>query len=156
MNFFTKFLLGWSLIATLLAYSLYKSTQWAREEVSLLHSQLKEHRTCTSPNIFETYWTKIATLAALLFFTLYWISGSQTDSSETARLQYELKELKIKTMTKQITNECSICLHNPFQVVLIPCGHICMCIDCLKQLRLNKKCPVCRSNFEKHINIYFS
>ena len=156
MNIVTKFLLGWSLFATLMALSFFKTSQWAREEADLLHHQLKEHSTCPSPSIIQMYWAKFATMAAILFFTLFWISGSPTSSSETARLEYELKELKIKTMTKQITNECSICLNNPFQVVLIPCGHICLCTGCLKQLRLNKKCPVCRSNFEKHINIYFS
>ena len=158
MNFLTKFLMCWCLTATLLAYSFHSSNQSAREEVLLLRVQISEQLSrCPTANIITTYWTKFASFAAILFFILFWYtSGSQTSANENARLKYELKELQVKTMTKHITNECSICLSNPFQVVLIPCGHICLCCSCLEQLNSNKKCPVCRAPYQKHVNIYFA
>lgn len=38
---------------------------------------------------------------------------------------------------------CTICLLNPREVILLNCGHVCVCADCC--LKLNQKCPVCRS-----------
>lgn len=34
---------------------------------------------------------------------------------------------------KCLPNECSICLDKPSDIVLIPCGHICMCNDCINK-----------------------
>jgi len=38
---------------------------------------------------------------------------------------------------------CTVCLVNPREVILMNCGHVCVCADCALQLR--GKCPVCRS-----------
>jgi E3 ubiquitin-protein ligase MUL1 len=38
---------------------------------------------------------------------------------------------------------CTVCLVNPKEVILLNCGHVCVCADCC--LKLNSKCPVCRS-----------
>jgi len=38
---------------------------------------------------------------------------------------------------------CTVCLTNPREVILLNCGHVCVGADCC--LKLNSKCPVCRS-----------
>jgi len=38
---------------------------------------------------------------------------------------------------------CTVCLHNPREIIIMNCGHVCVCADCVLQLR--GKCPVCRS-----------
>lgn len=39
---------------------------------------------------------------------------------------------------------CVICMHNAKRVVLLPCGHLCLCIGCTRQLK-NRECPMCRN-----------
>lgn len=37
---------------------------------------------------------------------------------------------------------CLVCLVNPREVIILQCGHVCVCADCI--LKLNGLCPVCR------------
>lgn len=39
--------------------------------------------------------------------------------------------------------ECLICMENPHDVILVPCGHYCLCKECSS--RIGGKCPLCRS-----------
>ena len=48
---------------------------------------------------------------------------------------------------------CIICLTNSRNVVLLNCGHICVCHDCSKQLT---SCPICRSQIEKVVPVFIS
>ena len=38
---------------------------------------------------------------------------------------------------------CITCLSNPREVLFVPCGHICTCVDCWAKLE-DHRCPVCR------------
>ena len=43
--------------------------------------------------------------------------------------------------------ECIICMENMKEVMLEPCGHVCICRECAERMRLPSgrvKCPVCR------------
>ena len=43
--------------------------------------------------------------------------------------------------------ECIICMENMKEVMLEPCGHVCICRECAERMRLSSgrvKCPVCR------------
>ncbi|EER07093.1 RING domain protein, putative [Perkinsus marinus ATCC 50983] len=43
---------------------------------------------------------------------------------------------------------CSICLTNPINTALLPCGHTALCSDCARLLQqdpVNSKCPICRA-----------
>ena len=47
--------------------------------------------------------------------------------------------------------ECIICMENLKEVMLEPCGHVCICRACAERLRLPSgrvKCPVCRIRAE--------
>ncbi|XP_037721202.1 mitochondrial E3 ubiquitin protein ligase 1-like [Drosophila subpulchrella] len=37
---------------------------------------------------------------------------------------------------------CVVCSTNPKEVILLPCGHVCLCEDCAQ--KISKTCPVCR------------
>uniref|UniRef100_A0A1B6M0Y3 RING-type E3 ubiquitin transferase n=1 Tax=Graphocephala atropunctata TaxID=36148 RepID=A0A1B6M0Y3_9HEMI len=39
---------------------------------------------------------------------------------------------------------CVVCQENPKEVILLPCGHLCICEDCSEQI--NSTCPICRSH----------
>lgn len=47
---------------------------------------------------------------------------------------------------------CCVCLAKPLQVVLIPCGHACVCKRCSRKL---DKCPLCRLDIQATQKIYF-
>lgn len=49
-----------------------------------------------------------------------------------------------------LDDDCVVCLTNPKTTFLIPCRHMCVCSDCLKQV---DKCPVCRTPFDEYIEV---
>jgi E3 ubiquitin-protein ligase MUL1 len=51
---------------------------------------------------------------------------------------------------------CVICVTQPREVILLDCGHICMCADCVELLPLPRKCPVCRDRIARILPIYVS
>ena len=53
-------------------------------------------------------------------------------------------------------NPCVVCLTNRREVVLLECGHICLCADCAAALPEPKKCPVCRARVTRFVPTYIS
>lgn len=47
---------------------------------------------------------------------------------------------------------CCVCLVKPLQVVLIPCGHACVCRKCSRRL---DTCPLCRLEIQATQRFYF-
>lgn len=48
--------------------------------------------------------------------------------------------------------ECTICLTERKDTLIMPCGHFCVCHECGKQLVAAKHtCPVCRGNIQSLI-----
>lgn len=56
-------------------------------------------------------------------------------------------------VTHQAT--CVVCLTNPREVVLVDCGHVCLCIDCLQSLP-NRTCPICRRPFTSFVPCFIA
>ena len=57
---------------------------------------------------------------------------------------------------------CQICQVKPSRIVLIPCGHLCLCRQCLHDwlIELNKdvnrfKCIICRCQVDKYVHCYY-
>lgn len=46
--------------------------------------------------------------------------------------------------------ECVVCMDAQTRVIFLPCGHLCCCIDCAKDLNL---CPMCRSLIDRKIKV---
>ena len=52
-------------------------------------------------------------------------------------------------------DDCIVCYSKKKEVVLIPCGHICLCFECSKEIQSKKPtCPYCRANFIQIVKIY--
>jgi len=49
---------------------------------------------------------------------------------------------------------CIVCLTNPREVILIPCGHVAVCLDCLE--RMDGACPICRAGYTSTHAAYVS
>ena len=49
---------------------------------------------------------------------------------------------------------CVVCLTNPRECVLLECGHICICVDCLEAIPSPKECPVCRSSVVRTVPLF--
>ena len=39
---------------------------------------------------------------------------------------------------------CKVCLDEPIAGVLVPCGHLALCISCASRMRVGSACPFCR------------
>ena len=48
---------------------------------------------------------------------------------------------------------CVVCLMHNREVIILPCGHICLCADCMilinEQQPLQRNCPICRQQIEQ-------
>ncbi|XP_076821513.1 E3 ubiquitin-protein ligase XIAP-like isoform X1 [Clavelina lepadiformis] len=64
-------------------------------------------------------------------------------------------EAELERKLEQLIDEriCKVCLDKEADVVFIPCGHICCCIECTHALRT---CPICREKIEKALRTYMS
>lgn len=49
--------------------------------------------------------------------------------------------------------DCTICLTNKINTVVLPCKHMCLCLECATDLkeRNNQKCPMCRQNVDNYL-----
>ena len=51
--------------------------------------------------------------------------------------------------------ECKICFDAPINTVLLPCGHLCVCLECSKRLvGSSRVCPICRTKIRKVVRTY--
>lgn len=45
--------------------------------------------------------------------------------------------------------DCVICMDNPYDVVIVPCGHYCICEECsVRLVAVGMDCPICRGKIE--------
>lgn len=49
---------------------------------------------------------------------------------------------------------CVVCVTNPKEVIVLPCGHVCLCEDCALQIKTT--CPVCRGDIKTKAPAYYS
>jgi len=54
---------------------------------------------------------------------------------------------------------CSVCMDNPIEMAVIPCGHTCLCHGCSEDYKNNPRnlssgCPLCRGKIERFLRIY--
>lgn len=62
------------------------------------------------------------------------------------------KKIKIAKIFEEENEECVICFDNPHDVVLVPCGHYCLCKGCADKLSspsAKRRCPMCRGQIDQ-------
>nr|XP_039271353.1 mitochondrial ubiquitin ligase activator of nfkb 1-A-like [Styela clava] len=85
---------------------------------------------------------------------------------EYAKMREELAEVRQQRQATRRTtgnmsernlgqdDTCIICLTNPRECVILDCGHICACVDCVEILPSPKTCPICRSDIKKIVPLF--
>ncbi|KAK5642385.1 hypothetical protein RI129_008552 [Pyrocoelia pectoralis] len=72
---------------------------------------------------------------------------STTPSAPLLEPQNAASELTISTYE----NECVICMETDCDIIFVPCGHLCCCVNCSNPL---EDCPMCRTAIERKIKVY--
>ena len=75
--------------------------------------------------------------------------GGSGGGGSAAMILSKVQNAKVQTSDDDDTKQCIICLSNAKDVLLIPCNHICLCADCVKEVvaSSNQQCPMCRKEF---------
>lgn len=71
------------------------------------------------------------------------------------RARLERQRTQPRNQLSEDSFTCIVCLNQPREVILLPCGHISMCYDCAYQCN-DRPCPVCREPVASINLIYFS
>ncbi|KAH8239548.1 hypothetical protein KR032_005415 [Drosophila birchii] len=60
------------------------------------------------------------------------------------RLDTERRERRARSRPHTLSQDqlCVVCSTNPKEIILLPCGHVCLCEDCSQKISIS--CPVCR------------
>ncbi len=62
------------------------------------------------------------------------------------------KTLKQKLQSAKLS-ECVICIDRECCMIVLPCGHMCLCEKCSEGLKF---CPVCRGSAQQTVKVYKS
>ncbi|XP_067647662.1 mitochondrial E3 ubiquitin protein ligase 1 [Eurosta solidaginis] len=52
------------------------------------------------------------------------------------------RRARIRPLNLTVEQTCVVCTINPKEVIILPCGHVCVCEDCAEKIRVT--CPICR------------
>jgi len=66
----------------------------------------------------------------------------------------EFRQRQQSNNEMQQANACVVCLENPRECVLLDCGHVCLCGDCLERLPHPLTCPICRESVVRCLPLY--
>ena len=87
-------------------------------------------------------------------------NGTWLKMIEPIAVTGKMPDLKLGTTVLRVRegvtfgNLCCICLAESVEVVLVPCGHLCLCRVCGAQT--SEKCPLCRSRVREVIRCFAS
>lgn len=87
---------------------------------------------------------------------LFSADRSVMDWAEFRMRLERISERKLEGQDQQTEDEsqaCVICMDNRKCCAMIPCGHVCLCIECANEFR-SKSCPICRMTVDKINRIF--
>jgi uncharacterized phage infection (PIP) family protein YhgE len=80
--------------------------------------------------------------------TLTW-----AEQLEQEKQRLEAEKARLEEEKEQLRLECVSCLDAVPNVVYLPCGHLCCCSDCDRQLP-DRLCPKCRQTIQQHHRVF--
>lgn len=94
----------------------------------------------------QTYYRRIHGVAA---------RSTRTAPARCRPVRTPVRRQHIDSPPRLSENYCVICLEHPKCVLLLPCKHVCMCLECARELHYyNGLCPICRTDIEDSMQIY--
>ena len=80
----------------------------------------------------------------------------QSHRADATRQQHLLRSvLQSSHQTDNDDRLCVVCYGSEKAIMLRPCNHVCLCIECSKSIRqLNGLCPICRGQFTSEERVY--
>ncbi|XP_063531283.1 mitochondrial E3 ubiquitin protein ligase 1 [Cydia strobilella] len=97
----------------------------------------------------------------VLFGTVAALAGSRIAYKYISRRRRKAREHEVKQQLAAGRRErrarardrdlseaqlCVVCTENPKEIILLPCGHVCLCEDCSDNI--TEQCPICRERIE--------
>lgn len=77
----------------------------------------------------------------------YWKDKQQKRMAEELRRTLEIsrreRRQRVRDADLRTDQICVICNTNAREIILLPCGHVCICEDCSDSI--NNNCPICRT-----------
>lgn len=88
----------------------------------------------------------------------WWLNHLRKKQEEALRKRLE----ETRRARRQIVRDseipenqrCVVCQTNPREIIVLPCGHVCMCEDCNDSI--TNECPVCRTHILQRAAAYIS
>ncbi|XP_069695031.1 mitochondrial E3 ubiquitin protein ligase 1-like [Periplaneta americana] len=88
----------------------------------------------------------------------WWKERAGRLQEELARREQEATRKKrrkrVRDKDLQESQQCVVCRQNPREIILLRCGHVCLCEDCSEGI--TDYCPVCRAKIETKAAAYIS
>ena len=83
----------------------------------------------------------------------------QRHSVTPARSGMSAHDLARRLESERDKHKCVVCQDNPKNVLVMPCKHMCLCIDCARSIVNNRNqqrrvCPLCRSKITKVMDVF--
>lgn len=86
----------------------------------------------------------------------YWKNKQQQRLEEQLRqsLETSRQERRQRVRDRDLREDqiCVICNTNAREIILLPCGHVCICEDC--SASINNNCPICRTEITQKAAAY--
>lgn len=130
-------------------------------------NRVSPRQTCIMPCVYEDSRTLITPVYCYregiqntykCFLIFFWAYNNSTERFPTnlafccGETKSDLKK-PITHPTKQyMADKCVVCLDRPANCGFSPCGHVCVCEGCIKDVHKTfKKCPICSQEYK---NVY--
>lgn len=98
----------------------------------------------------------IGMLIGGIVFRRYWKDRTEQRLAEDLRqsLAASRKERRQRVRDTDLREDqlCVVCRTNPREIILLPCGHVCLCEDCSDDI--TSDCPVCRAPISQKAAAY--
>lgn len=68
----------------------------------------------------------------------------------------DLESKKAQATMADTNKECSVCLNDKIDTIILPCRHMCLCVGCANELAkksAGRKCPICREPSEGFVRL---
>jgi len=135
-----------------------------KSEVLVLQNQIQSNNSTIHFDALETKLSglpmiELKELETNLHDLLLKIGQAKVDlvqqSNENSRKEYELLKKQSKSIMDQMLHSkmCKVCEENFLEIVLIPCGHVCLCLACSERIKV---CPICRTQADQKLRVYQS